>query len=91
MIDNIPNDFCHQGECHTIVDASKTLIQQTIKRCGFKWVNYSRNSGTAQVSNTNSGTAQVSNIPTVEQLRSVIQTVEQLRSVMYKQWNSSVQ
>nr|XP_022344209.1 uncharacterized protein LOC111137177 isoform X2 [Crassostrea virginica] len=48
MIDNIPNDFCHQGECHTIVDASKTLIQQTIKRCGFKWVNYSRNSGTAQ-------------------------------------------
>ena len=80
MIDNIPNDFCHQ-ECHTIVDASKTLIQQTIKRCGFKWVNYSRNSGTAQVSNTNSGTAQVSNIP----------TVEQLRSVMYKQWNSSGQ
>lgn len=48
MIDNIPNDFCKQRECHTIVDSSKTLIQQTLKRCGFKCVNYTRNSGTSQ-------------------------------------------
>lgn len=48
MIDSIPNDFCQQGECHTIVDSSKTLIHQTLKQCGFKCIYYTRNSGTSQ-------------------------------------------
>ncbi|XP_062611139.1 uncharacterized protein LOC134272984 [Saccostrea cucullata] len=50
IIDNIPSDFCCVGECHHgMVDAGKTLIRQTMKLCGFKDVNFSRNTGTTKM------------------------------------------
>ncbi|XP_061188575.1 uncharacterized protein LOC133196731 [Saccostrea echinata] len=50
IIDNIPSDFCIAGECHHgVVDAGKTLIRQTLKLCGFKDVNFSRNTGTTKM------------------------------------------